>query len=223
MELIEFEKELLGFYVSGHPLDNYRGSFESSRFTKISAIEAITEKTTITIGGLIHSAGIRYTKKDNRAFCTLVIEDFTGSMEAMAWNETYEKCKEHMVVGAVVEMRVTVEKDQRTEMNRLTARDVKPVKPKKATVREQPVPENNGPQELPEATEQRLHLHLDSTQHGEEDLNIIEGILSHHPGDVPVRLTIRSRTGMNVVLDMGDDFRVTQTKGLVQQLLPWLG
>jgi DNA polymerase III subunit alpha len=224
MELIAFEKELLGFYVSGHPLDNYRGSFESTRFTKISAIEEITEKGTITVAGLIHSAGIRYTKKDNRAFCTLVLEDFTGSIEAMAWNETYEKCKEFLVAGAVVEVRCGVDKDQRTEMNRLTARDVKPLKPKKATARVQIRPENDGgPMELPEATAQTLNLRLDSSQHGEDDLNMIEGILGQYPGDVPVRLTIRSRGGDDVVLVMGDGFRVTQSKGLVQQLLPWLG
>ncbi len=226
MELIAFEKELLGFYVSGHPLDNYRGSFESSRFTKISAIEEITEKGTITVGGLIHSAGIRYTKKDNRAFCTLVLEDFTGSIEAMCWNETYEKCKEHLVAGNVVEVRCGVDKDQRTEMNRLTARDIKPMKPKKATVRVMPdVPDEDfsRPQELPEANAQTLNLCLDSTQHGEDDLNMIEGILSQYPGDVPVRLTIRSRAGRDVVLAMGNSFRVTQSKALVQQLLPWLG
>ncbi len=224
MELIGFEKELLGFYVSGHPLDSYKGNFESTRLMNISAAFEITDRQTITVGGMLSDLQIRYSKKDNKPFATMKIEDFTGMMEAMCWNDTYEKIKEHLIDGAVVEMRATCQKDERTEMNRLTARDVSPMKPRKARVRQEaPVETPSREQELPPPAAQILWLKLDAGTHTVEDLENIRGILSRHPGEVPVQFEIKRRGSPPVCLAAGQQFRVSQTTDLVKALLPWLG
>lgn len=223
MELIAFEKELLGFYVSGHPLDSYRGNFDSTRFTKIAAIEEITQRTIITVGGLISVADVRYSKKDNRPFATLKIEDFTGAIEAMCWSDDYEKFKEHIVVGAVVEMRATCDKDQRTEMNKLTVRDIKPLKPKKAVNRprleDTPADEVA---ELPPATAQVLQLTLRSSHHDSSDVTRLRHILQGHPGSVPVCIDIVRRDDSIVSYEVDGKYRVSQTTDLLQQLSDWL-
>ncbi len=80
--MLVFEKELLGFYVSGHPLDKFRGNFESTKLTKISELEEITDpKGSLHVAGILSNVDLKYTKKDNRAFATFVIEDFTGTSE----------------------------------------------------------------------------------------------------------------------------------------------
>jgi len=223
MELIAFEKELLGFYVSGHPLDAYRGNFDSNRFTKIAAIEEITQRTIITVGGLISVADVRYSKKDNRPFATLKIEDFTGAIEAMCWSDDYEKFKEHIVVGSVVEMRATCDKDQRTEMNKLTVRDIKPLKPKKASARQlQAATEPEAPAELPSATPQLLQLTMRASHHDAADVAKLRGILKSHPGEVPVRIDIVRRDDSIVSYEVSKEYRVTQTTDLLQRLSEWL-
>ena len=71
-EVLAFEKELLGFYVSGHPLDSYRGHFDSTKHAKIAAIEEITDmKGSIHVAGILSDIAVKYTKKDKRAFATL--------------------------------------------------------------------------------------------------------------------------------------------------------
>lgn len=212
VDLIAFEKELLGFYVSGHPLDTYRGNFESPKLTKIAAIEEITEKSTITIAGLIQSCEVKYTKKDNKAFAVLKIEDFTGEIEAMCWSEAFEKCKEHLKAGSVVAIRATCEKDQRTEMNRLMVRDAKPLKPKKASPKIEAVVE----------TPQVLVLKLDAAKHGFADLETIRELLADHPGDVPVQFEIERAGQPSVMLAAGKDFNVAQTTSLIEALQPWM-
>jgi len=212
VDLIAFEKELLGFYVSGHPLDTYRGNFESPKLTKIAAIEEITEKSTITIAGLIQSCEVKYTKKDNKAFAVLKIEDFTGEIEAMCWSEAFEKCKEHLKAGSVVAIRATCEKDQRTEMNRLMVRDAKPLTPKKAS------PEIEAVVETPQV----LVLKLDAAKHGFADLETIRELLADHPGDVPVQFEIERAGQPSVMLAAGKDFNVAQTTSLIEALQPWM-
>ena len=211
-DLIGFEKELLGFYVSGHPLDTYRGNFDSPKLTKIAAIEEITEKTTITIAGLIQSCEVKYTKKDNKAFAVLKIEDFTGAIEAMCWNEAFEKGKELLKPGTVVAMRATCEKDQRSEMNRLMVREVKPLKPKKVSPKI----------EVVEDVPQVLLLKLDTAKHSMGDLETIRDILADHPGEVPVQFEIRRAGQDTIKLAAGEDFSVSQTTLLIEMLQPWM-
>lgn len=221
MELIGFEKELLGFYVSGHPLDNYKGNFESTKLTKISAIEEITQRTIITVGALIEKAEMRYSKKDNRPFSILKIADFTGSIEAMCWGDEYEKFKEFLVVGSVVEVRASCSKDDRTEMNKLMVRDVKPMKPRKASAARVSAP-SSGFSELPDEVPQVLVLKLDTKRHGVGDLQTIRSILVQHPGNVPVQFVIDRNGHGSVRLAASQEFSVSQTTELVQDLLQWL-
>ncbi len=229
MELIAFEKELLGFYVSGHPLDAYRGNFDSTRFTKIAAIEEITQRTIITVGGLISVADVRYSKKDNRPFATLKLEDFTGAIEAMCWSDDYEKFKEHIVVGSVIEMRATCDKDQRTEMNKLTVRDIKPLKPKKASARQQreeaPPPSPSEPAaapRLPEAAPQLLQLTLRCSHHDAADVAKVRDILLNHPGTVPVQIDIVQPDDNILTFEVAPEYRISQTTELIRKLSPWM-
>lgn len=232
MELIAFEKELLGFYVSGHPLDNYKGNFESDKLVKLGSIEEITERKIILVGGIINTADVRYSKKDNRPFAILKLEDFTGMVEAMCWSDDYEKFKELIVVGNAVEVKATCDKDQRTEMNKLMVRNIAPMKPRKASNRAQAAAaaeasepadfDPDAPQHLPEATPQVLLLKLNAARHTGADLEEIRNVLARHPGEVPVRFEIAGRQGPPVLLEAGKEFSVSQTTDLLQALYRWM-
>ncbi|MBX7210702.1 MAG: DNA polymerase III subunit alpha, partial [Verrucomicrobiaceae bacterium] len=218
-EVLTFEKELLGFYVSGHPLDKFRGNFESTKLTPLSAIEEITEtKGSIHVAGLLSNVAVKYTKKDGRAFATFVIEDFTGTCEALAWPDDFEKCKEHIQNGNVVEIRARIRKDDRSETNSLTAQDVKPLKQRKARAK----PAEPPPEEPAPAKPKPLVLRLDAARHTTSDLESLKTLLLQHPGDVPVEFEITPVTGSLVRLAAGAEFKISQSKALVTALLEWM-
>ena len=129
-EMLAHEKELLGFYVSGHPLDSYAGHFETGRLTPIAEASAAREAQTVKVGGLILSAERRYTKKDSRPFGVIVIEDFTGAIEVTAWDEVFSKNAEELVPGRafVAGLRLV----PRDEGIRATATSFTPLKPRAA-------------------------------------------------------------------------------------------
>lgn len=227
-EILVFEKELLGFYVSGHPLQD----FDLSRYTKISAVEEITDaKNSICVAGILSNVAVKYTKKDNRPFATFVIEDFTGSSEALAWPDDFEKCKELIKDAAIVVLRAKVRKDDRTETNSLVAQEVKLLKKKKLKV-ELPNTEENGSSPADANGHAKTGngnggikpyvLKLDCKRHGSQHLDSLHTILQAHPGTVPVVFDISLPSGKIIRLAAGDEFKIEQSKSLVQALLEWM-
>ena len=219
-EVLTFEKELLGFYVSGHPLDKFRGNFESTKYTPLSAIEEITDmKGSIHVAGILSNVDVKYTKKDNRAFATFVIEDFTGTSEVLAWPDDFEKCKEFIKNASVVEIRARCRKDDRTETNRLTAQSVTLLKPRK--MRARPAADEVTA-EPPDTKPKPLVLRLDSARHTSSDLESLKTVLLKHPGEVPVEFDVTTADGRSLRLAAGAEFNVEQSKDLVQALLAWM-
>jgi DNA polymerase-3 subunit alpha len=221
-EVLAFEKELLGFYVSGHPLDSYRGHFDSVKLTKIAAIEEIDTKEkacTITIAGILSQLEVRYSKKDNRPFATFKVEDFTGVQEMMCWSDDYEKLKDVLANGAVMAFRVRVSKDQKTDGNRVTCNDAKPLKPKAAKPRNTSDPAVDAPK--PPPPPKPIVLKLNTRQHDETDLERIHEVLTQFPGTLPVFLEI-SQNGHKARLEVDETLRVTPSADLRRALTVWL-
>lgn len=88
-EKLSWEKELLGLYVSGHPLERLRDKLESKPVNIKKIKEALGNGHPLAIGGMITQVKKVITKKnDNMAFIT--IEDFTGNIEAVIFPKLYQ-------------------------------------------------------------------------------------------------------------------------------------
>ena len=224
-EVLAFEKELLGFYVSGHPLDSYRGHFDSSKIIKIVSIADIDTKekpSSHSIAGILSQLEVRYSKRDNRPFATFKFEDFTGQIEMMCWSDDYEKVKDVLANGAVLGLRIRVSKDQKTDGNRVTMNSATPLKPKAAKPRNAGDPDpSEPPPPKPPAPPKPYVLRLNTKQHDVTDLERIQEVLLAYPGTLPVFLEI-SRNGHKARLELDESFRVTPSPDLRRALTVWL-
>ncbi|MBQ9141019.1 MAG: DNA polymerase III subunit alpha [Lachnospiraceae bacterium] len=119
--MLGFEKEVLGIYVSGHPLEEYQELWErviSNRTTdfmldeETGTVVAEDKKTTI-IGGMIADKNIKYTKND-QVMAFLNIEDLVGNVEVVVFPRDYEKYANLLVEDAKVFIkgRISVEEDK---------------------------------------------------------------------------------------------------------------
>ncbi len=90
-ERLGLEKEMLGLYISGHPLEQYRFLFEQmSHLTCCAELEEAGDSQPVTVGGIVKTARPFYTKKGrNMSFITL--EDLTGSVEVIVFPELYQR------------------------------------------------------------------------------------------------------------------------------------
>jgi DNA polymerase-3 subunit alpha len=128
MERLEAERELLGFYVSGHPLDPYRSLlrqmtsinvqriFEMAREGRLPKKEEqmdwkarkASQANEPQLGGIITAAREILTKKGDR-MAFLTVEDFDGKIEVVCFPKSFEKCKDSIRVGNVVVVKGQIE------------------------------------------------------------------------------------------------------------------
>lgn len=89
-QILALEKEITGFYVTGHPLDKYRAKLEAMPSLGSLAEGQYTDGQLIRVGGLIASAK-RITTKNGSMMCFVNLEDFTGQVEVIVFPKVFEK------------------------------------------------------------------------------------------------------------------------------------
>ncbi|MEX2052327.1 MAG: DNA polymerase III subunit alpha, partial [Candidatus Paceibacterota bacterium] len=100
-EKLAWEKDLLGLYISGHPLDEYRARIEKAG-TVISKIrEELKNNDSVTMAVIIDTVRMVMTKKNDR-MAFMGISDFTGSIEAVVFPEAFEKNKDLLVAEKII-------------------------------------------------------------------------------------------------------------------------
>jgi DNA polymerase-3 subunit alpha len=104
LEMLEKEKEVVGIYLSGHPLDNYRLEMGNFRFVEIEDLKQLHKlqnKSDMKSGGIITDVNHRISKKGN-PFGTFRIEDYSGSSEFSLFSEKYLRMKHFLEVGNII-------------------------------------------------------------------------------------------------------------------------
>ncbi len=89
-ELSRQEKAAIGFYLSAHPLDEYRGILSGLKILNIADYEDIKPGDTLTLAGIVSGAQIKYSKKGNR-FCVFRLEDRSAGVKGLMWAEAFGK------------------------------------------------------------------------------------------------------------------------------------
>ena len=143
-ELLSMEKEMLGLYISGHPLENIRTQIEAQ--TNINSLEMreinidIEEKgysthkdgEPVVFAGIITSVKKKYTKT-NKIMAFVTVEDLYGSVEIIVFESCYQNCSTILLEDNIVQIdgRLSVREDEATK---IVARDIKEFVAKKKEV-----------------------------------------------------------------------------------------
>ena len=132
--LLSFEKELMGIYVSGHPLDEFipllkknvtahasefdtakeEGEEASFNDADDDSSATIKDGAEVILGGIIMEAALKYSAKGN-AYGNIILEDLTGSVKILAFAKTYERVRSLLVEGNKVFIKGRVQNDGERE------------------------------------------------------------------------------------------------------------
>ncbi|HWQ69192.1 MAG TPA: DNA polymerase III subunit alpha [Patescibacteria group bacterium] len=196
------EKETLGFYVTGHPLADYRDVIARVAAVTTDRLAACQDKETVTLCAIVSAVKEITTKSGDRmAFVTL--EDMAGTVEAVAFPELYKANLLHLVKGAAVMTKGQV--DVGEEVVKLLLSEVSPL----ATAR------RNG-KSVVEITVEEAHL-------SDLTLEQLKGLLLKFPGPVPVRLHLSVAPGAQVTIAASPDITVAANELLRQEVEALLG
>ena len=173
-EKIDWERQLLGFYVSGHPLDSYEKEMQKCVPLSELSIENATnlDGKTITVGGIVSRVKGMVTKK-GAPMGYVTIEDFEGEIEVVVFPSVWERDRFLLKNDAAVIIRGRVQANERN--THLLAERIMSLENNHSVV-EQPV----------------LHIYLDKEHESREISNQLAVLLKIYHGNIPVILHIES-------------------------------
>jgi len=194
-----FEKEMLGLFISDHPLLSVGPALVRMVTAPIPALFEMDDGTEVTIGGMVSSITRRYTRKgDPMIFFEL--EDLEGGVEVICFTRTVAEVGPLVREDAILV--VTGRLDHRGD-------DVKVVA---STI--------NEPDLRPDGA---LRIKVAATAMSQALVTKLKSVLHNHPGAAPVFLHMTNESGEMKVLRLGDDFRVEPRSALYAELKELLG
>jgi DNA polymerase III subunit alpha len=195
-EKLGHEKELLGFYVTGHPLDAYRDLLENGKYLPISHLSDQEDRSTVQIGGTISASEKKFTRKEGKPFAILTIEDFTGSVEVMVWGDAFAKSGKELEKGKIVV--ISAKLDKREDNVRLVANEVAPITKGKGF--------------------QGLTIDIPMDKADETRMKAIRDLVREFPGAQPLFLRFRSLDGREIRLKADPGYAVRDDQSFRERL-----
>jgi DNA polymerase-3 subunit alpha len=197
------EKELLGFYISGHPLAALRGEIARYSVHNINALRAAPDRTPTRIAGLVTQYAKRFTKKDQKPMCTFRLETLEGWIEVVVFSAAFEQYAVHLRDEAPV--LVCGELSTEGEQRRVLANEIYPLS------------------DAHRYFAQKISLHVPEARASDEVFRAVRQVLRGNPGDVPVTLCIEMASGEKVFINAEHTFKVAATQRVIHELEKILG
>ncbi|MEM5794798.1 MAG: DNA polymerase III subunit alpha, partial [Bacillota bacterium] len=178
-QLLAYEKEMLGFYITGHPLHEYAGLLKG-RVTAIDALTGVAEGQKRTVAGIIVDQRKIITKSgDTMSFIQL--EDLTQSIEVVVFPRVYQQAG--FLLSSDEPLMVAGRVNHQDEGVKLIAENIR-------LIREVSAGQDAGKEETSGLSLEYERLFVKITRHTAEDgvLQTLYNILREFPGDLPVQL-----------------------------------
>ncbi len=174
IEKLNIEKEVVGLYISGHPLDQFR--FEMDNFTNASLADlndlaALSRLSVIKIGGIVSAVQHRTTKKGN-PFGVITLEDYTDSFTMYLFSQDYIKFKEYFVQGWFLYMKGTTKPRWNTEELEFKISDIAPLS------------------DIREKYTKGIELQMLLSDINVQSINELHHLMSEHPGNCNLKMNV---------------------------------
>ncbi len=124
-EILSAEKELLGFYLTEHPMAQALQYINKLVDHKLHEIDDLPRGSTVKVGGIISKVKKIVTRKNNQEMAFVTIEDGSGSGEVVIFPRLFQENREALVVDKPII--ITVKVDEKEEQTSLVAERLKPV------------------------------------------------------------------------------------------------
>ena len=185
MQILDFEKESLGFYVSGHPLDKFRETLDAIDYTLSSEIEDLADGSQAMFIGKVEEIVEKISKKGNK-FGIANIMDLHGNIELMLFENKLKELEEDFDISKPIAFKVKITKDDNfTRMNLSKMIALKDAKKTKIKV-EKEIKHIEEPEQPPLILSLNL---MPDAKIAEELMCLVE----KYPGKRPLELHIKSK------------------------------
>jgi len=195
-ELLAHEKELLGFYVTGHPLTPYAPILEKYALANTAKLPELPNRSLTRIGGLIAAVQNGMSKKSGKPYSIITLEDLEGSVQVLCMNENYDKYRELLVTNKAI--LVIGEVNNGEDKPKIFPQEIMPL------------------EEAPKKYTKQVHLRLHTAHLKPDDIEAVRELVAAHPGKCPLFLCFMRPTGEVIFLQPHERFGVLPSLALQQ-------
>ena len=190
-EKLLMEKEVLGFYLSSHPLEEFRGQFETFCSHNSAELTELPDRTEITIGGMLSSikfAHVRKVRPGSTAtkYANFDLEDIQGMIRCILWPNDFEKFGEMIQPDAVVVIRGVIDRRGGGDDVNLICNELIPI------------------EQIDAKYTHGVQVRVNEDIHGEKGLTQVREIMRGYPGQCEVQLMLCLEDGSRVQLKSGN-------------------
>jgi len=204
-----YEKEVLGFYLTTHPLQEFTETFALFRTHDCSAAAVLPNNTPVVLAGRVSGIKIGANKTGKPgSYAMFDLEDTSGAVRSIMWSDSYEKFAEFIKSDSIVFMRGRMDRK----------RSVNDDSPDGNFIVEDAFTVNEAPKTLCRG----LAITLDEQRHTKDAVETLLKILRESPGGAPVELSLQLSNGATAVFN-GGKTTVGVTPGLYRRLTEFLG
>ncbi|HEY5915135.1 MAG TPA: DNA polymerase III subunit alpha [Verrucomicrobiae bacterium] len=193
-EVLAYEKELLGFYVTGHPLSPHAEILRKYSLANTKTLAQMPNRTVTRLGGIIAALQNGFSKKNGKPYSLVTLEDLEGSVQVLCVNENYEKNRELLVQGKAIFL--IGEVNTGDERPKIFPQEIMPL------------------EEAPKRFTRQVHLRLQMVHLQPGSLESLRELISAHAGKCPLFLCFRRPTGEVIFIETHEKFFVTPSQAL---------
>ncbi len=202
-EKLFHEKEVLGLYISGHPLARYEK--EIRMFSSVSIANLTTEHNgrSVSIVGILTNLQVKRAQKTGKRYALADLEDMESSVGAIFFDKVLTKHEAVIMSGAPVMLTGVVEAES-DSVKKIIVNGIKSLK------------------EVRQESISALHIRLDALGVDDDILKSMESIFSRHKGDCPIYFHVKAKDG-DKVIRAHPTFNIRPSDGLVKDLSQVVG
>jgi DNA polymerase-3 subunit alpha len=187
-ELLAAEKELLGFYVTGHPLTPFADILEKYSLTNATAAAQVQKFTLTRLGGMITAVQQGISKKSGKPYALVTLEDLAGTIQVLCMNENYDKFRELLVPNKAV--LVVGEVNNADDKPKIFPQEIMPL------------------EDAPRRYTKQVHLRLNTAHLNSGRLESLRDLVQAHPGKCPLFLCLRQPTGEAIFIETHERYSI---------------
>jgi DNA polymerase-3 subunit alpha len=199
-QLLAFEKEMLGFYISGHPLARYAGQIK--RFTSVSTqnLSVCRDGDEIKMVGMISKIKHTITRAKQEKMAILKLEDLEGSVEVLVFPQAFQKVCHYIQPSSVVMVRGRL--NLKEESPKIIANDLFPIEEVYRLI-------------------SAMNINLSGIR--ENLFESLKALLASSPGKTPVYLRLDTPSKSRIQMVVGNGLFVEPSESLTQEIANLLG
>jgi len=196
------EKELLGFYISGHPLTAHQWTLEKYTLASMDKLREMPNKTKTRVGGLVTQYVKRFTKTKQEPMCVFQLEQLDGVIEVVLFPSSFTDFGVYVREEAPVLVCGDLINEETLKIH---ASEIYPLT------------------EVHKHFARKMNLHISAARADDQVLRELKQIMRMHPGEVPVGVCLEQPGGEKVFIDADHTFKVTASERLVREIEKVLG